>query len=204
MAFYNKAKAELLSGLSAVGFSKDSLGEGATKKIDSERICVVLVSGIWTHIEIKVGIRFNSVNDFLYNVALEAGWKKDACSFLKMKQTSLFFKKVGDFCGKQDDIDTYCPPDSVFADIDAIKHFTNRYVNEMSSIDNIDDAVSYYIENECFDPYGCMMFGASAISGKKDLFEWAKTLKIAAPPLLSSREVDSLMTGCFRKFGFAE
>lgn len=203
MNFYKSIKADLLHELRGRGFSRDKLGEGATKKFDKERSCVVLISGMWSHVEIRAGIRFNCVNSRLYEIALRAGWQEDAASVFLLGQTPLFFKGVGSFCKSEADIGVYCPSGSVVKNGDDIKSLTFQMIDSLSKINNIREAVSYFTANECFDPYGCMMIGAAVVSGDSNMLSWARSLPDVDVPLFSNQEIETLADSCEAQLGGA-
>ena len=47
------------------GYRHDRLKEGLFKSISDDVSIVVKICGIWSHVELKMGVRYSSLNDVL-------------------------------------------------------------------------------------------------------------------------------------------
>lgn len=199
MNFYRSCKNEIVSHLRKMGFVRDSLGEGAVKKVDAERMLVVIVTGMWSHVEVKIGIRFNSVNNSLLSIAKDSGWSEEEFSVFLLDQTTLFWKSLGDYCENESGVGLYCPANSEILDVNGIIQRVVFLVEELEAISGVRDAVNFFRERGACDPYNVMMLGASVLLNDREMFNWAKELPKGDLYLFEESKLASLADECERR-----
>jgi hypothetical protein len=173
---YRTVKRLPTNELKAQGFRNDKLKEGFYKRVSKDRSVVFHVSGMWSYVEISAGVRFDAINDLLYNAAVEAGWSEERAQIFKLELVAMFWEKVDHFCAVKEDLNVYCPPHATIASAGEICHRVSAEANRLSLLTTAVEAVEYMRERSLYEPFGRYMIPATAkLNGDLKLWEWSTT-----------------------------
>jgi hypothetical protein len=170
---YRTTKKAVAANLLKNGFKADALGEGFYKGVTTDMSVTVQISGMWSHVEAYVGVRFDSINKNLEQAASKAGWKPIKSGMFKLKLLGLFREKVGDYCSSTEDLGVFCPEKSSVATSSDIIMSVNAKVDQMIEFTDLTEALRYAQTNSLVLPFGIYTIpaGAKATSDSR-LWDW--------------------------------
>lgn len=170
---YGNTKKLVTSVLKEEGFRADSLGEGLYKKIEDDISITIQISGMWSHVESFVGIRFAQINDRLQMAAKNSGWKPVKVDMFKLNLLGLFREKVGDYCDSAESLGVYCPSYSTIANSKDILKAVHDRIKKVEALAEIGAALHYAQANNLILPFGIYTIPAGAqITSDARLWDW--------------------------------